>query len=68
MPTLDSPEMMRAVIMDHYEYPRNKRVSNNDKYQKDIPFKCEVYIAKEKWTDDGSHYIGADIMKFENLK
>lgn len=40
----------------------------NDKYQKDIPFKCEVYIAKEKWTDDGSHYIGADIMKFENLK
>ena len=41
---------------------------HNDKYQKDIPFKCEVYIAKEKWTDDGSHYIGADIMKFENLK
>ena len=41
---------------------------HNDKYQKDIPFQCEVYIAKEKWTDDGSHYIGADIMKFENLK
>ena len=41
---------------------------HNDKYQKDIPFQCEVYIAKEKWTDDGSHYIGADIIKFENLK
>ena len=40
----------------------------NNKYQKDIPFKCEVYITKEKWTDDGSQYIGADVMKFENLK
>lgn len=41
---------------------------HNDKHQEDVPFTCEVYIAKERWTDDGSHYIGADIMKFENLK
>ena len=30
MPTLDSPEMMRAIIMDHYEYPRNKKLKNLD--------------------------------------
>lgn len=43
-------------------------IFHDDKSQEDVPFNCEVYIAKERWTDDGSHYIGADIMKFENLK
>lgn len=41
---------------------------HHDKTQEDIPFKCEVYIAQEKWTDDGSQYIGAYFIKFENLK
>jgi nitrogen fixation NifU-like protein len=26
MPSFDNPMMMRQVIMDHYEHPRNKRV------------------------------------------
>lgn len=43
-------------------------IFHDDKYQEDVPFKCEVYIAKEMWTDDGSQYIGAYFMKFENLK
>ena len=34
MSTLDSPEMMRAVIMDHYEYPRNKKLKNDTRYIK----------------------------------
>ena len=32
MSTLDSPEMMRAVIMDHYEYPRNKKLKGDIQY------------------------------------
>ena len=55
------------IEMDNYKILVSG-ILYNDKYQKDIPFNCEVYIAKEKWTDDGSQYIGADIMKFENLK
>ena len=34
MSTLDSPEMMRAVIMDHYEYPRNKKLKGDSRYFK----------------------------------
>lgn len=41
---------------------------HNDKHQEDVPFTCEVYIAKEKWTDDGSHYIGSDVIKFKYMK
>lgn len=40
----------------------------NYKNRKYIPFNCEVYIAKEKWTEDGSHYIGADVIKFKDMK
>ena len=33
MPTFkDNPELIREVIMDHYEYPRNKGLKNDDTY------------------------------------
>ena len=28
----DNPNLIREIIMDHYEYPRNKRLKNNEKY------------------------------------
>lgn len=45
MPTLDSPEMMRAVIMDHYEYPRNKKLKNLEGANK-------VHMDSESCIDD----------------
>jgi nitrogen fixation NifU-like protein len=32
MPTLIDSTMMRQVIMDHYEHPRNKRIPNSQEY------------------------------------
>ena len=33
MPTFkDHPELIREVIMDHYEYPRNKGLKHDDSY------------------------------------
>lgn len=29
-----NPQMMRQIIMDHYENPRNRRVPNDDRYIK----------------------------------
>lgn len=34
MPTLLNPQMMRSVIMDHYEHPRNKRTPIDPRYLK----------------------------------
>ena len=33
MPILLDPQMMRTIIMDHYENPRNKRNPNDSRYQ-----------------------------------
>lgn len=33
MPISLDPQMMRAIIMDHYEKPRNKRTPHGDRYQ-----------------------------------
>ena len=30
----DNPSLIREIIMDHYEYPRNKKLKNDDKYVK----------------------------------
>ena len=45
MSTLDSPEMMRAVIMDHYVYPRNKKLKGDSRYFK-------VHMDSESCIDD----------------
>ena len=45
MPTLDSPEMMRAIIMDHYEYPRNKKL-------KGLEGAYKVHMDSESCIDD----------------
>lgn len=45
MSTLDSPEMMRAIIMDHYEYPRNKKLKGEVGYLK-------VHMDSESCIDD----------------
>jgi len=30
----DNPSLIREIIMDHYEYPRNKKLKNDKKYVK----------------------------------
>ena len=30
----DNPSLIREIIMDHYEYPRNKKLKNDEKYTK----------------------------------
>jgi len=30
----DNPSLIREIIMDHYEYPRNKKLKNDNKYTK----------------------------------
>ena len=30
----DNPNLIREIIMDHYEYPRNKKLKNDEKYVK----------------------------------
>jgi nitrogen fixation protein NifU and related proteins len=32
--SLNDPQIMRQIIMDHYQYPRNKRIMNSENYQK----------------------------------
>lgn len=30
----DNPNLIREIIMDHYEYPRNKGLKNDERYKK----------------------------------
>ncbi len=30
----DNPSLIREIIMDHYEYPRNKKLKDDDRYTK----------------------------------
>ena len=30
----DNPSLIREIVMDHYEYPRNKKLKNDEKYVK----------------------------------
>lgn len=32
MPSLDNPSILREIIMDHYEYPRNHELVDDDTY------------------------------------
>lgn len=34
MPISDNPALIREIIMDHYEYPRNKQLKNGKNYIK----------------------------------
>ena len=34
MRSLDDPQLMREIIMDHYEHPRNRGLVDDDSYQK----------------------------------
>ncbi len=42
---LKDPMVLRQIIMDHYEYPRNKNLVEDDTYQK-------VHMASESCIDD----------------
>lgn len=33
-PSLNDPQIMRQIIMDHYQYPRNRKVNAGPDYQK----------------------------------
>lgn len=44
MATLDGP-MLREIIMDHYQYPRNKELVNSDQYH-------SKHMASESCIDD----------------
>ena len=45
MSILDDPKMMRDIIMDHYEYPHNKKLKNDTRYIK-------VHMDSESCIDD----------------
>lgn len=49
---LKDPMVLRQVIMDHYEYPRNHELSADESYKK-------VHMASESCIDD--IYVQADI-------
>lgn len=34
MHSLDNPQILREIIMDHYEHPRNRGLVNDDTYKK----------------------------------
>ena len=34
MPSLDNPTILREIIMDHYQYPRNHKLTEDDSYKK----------------------------------
>ncbi len=34
MRSLDNPQILRGIIMDHYEHPRNRGLIEDDSYQK----------------------------------
>lgn len=34
MHSLDNPQILREIIMDHYEHPRNRGLVDDDSYQK----------------------------------
>ena len=33
MRSLDNPQILREIIMDHYEHPRNRGLIDDDSYQ-----------------------------------
>lgn len=49
MPSLDD-KMLREIIMDHYQYPRNKRTMNETKYD-------SIHMDSESCTDDIHVYL-----------
>ncbi len=53
MPSLDDPSMMRAIIMDHYQYPRNKKEINDESYD-------SVHMDSESCVDDFQIYLKMD--------
>lgn len=42
---MNDPMVLRQIIMDHYEYPRNHELSDNDKYR-------EKHMASDSCIDD----------------
>ena len=52
MPTLNDPKLMRQVIMDHYQYPHNKRKLNSKLY-------TEVHMDSPNCIDDIFVYVKA---------
>ncbi|MCQ3035280.1 MAG: SUF system NifU family Fe-S cluster assembly protein [Bacilli bacterium] len=53
MPILLNPQMMRQIIMDHYDNPRNKREPKNDQYQ-------SMHMDSENCVDDIMVYMLAE--------
>ncbi len=49
---LKDPMVLREIIMDHYQYPHNKKLRDGEKYKK-------IHMASESCIDD--IYVQADI-------
>ena len=50
MPSLDDPNFVRAVIMDHYSHPRNKNESPDDSY-------LSIHMDSDSCVDDFYVYL-----------
>ena len=56
MPSLDDPKLVRAIIMEHYQFPRNKREVNDSTYD-------SIHMDSDSCVDDIYVYL-----KVENNK
>lgn len=50
MPSLDDPKLVRAIIMEHYQFPRNKREVNDDSYD-------SIHMDSDSCVDDFHIYL-----------
>ena len=60
MPSLDD-KMLREIIMDHYEYPRNKEKVNDERYD-------SIHMDSESCTDDIMVYLLFEDGKIKDIK
>ena len=60
MPSLDD-NMLREIIMDHYQYPRNKEKVEDENYDK-------IHMDSESCTDDIMVYLLYENGKIKDIK
>lgn len=54
------------IEVDEYYITISGNMYLDDRYR-DCTYECKIGICKEKWTEDGRQYIGADYIKIDDF-
>ena len=56
MPSFNDPQLLREIIMDHYQHPRNKCDCNDESYN-------HAHMDSDSCVDDFHIYLNEDISR-----